>query len=230
MPLLYESLEKLAPPGPVDRLNFLAGACREKVVLDIGCYDETALIKVDTAHWLHGRIAAVARQVIGVDNSAKIPEEGLRTAANAMIHRGNGADPDLPDAYAAAVQVIVAGEFIESPLAFLHALKVKFPGRELLLSTPNGGQFANTLMGVFGREVQHHDHLQVFTYKILNTLCLRAGLSEWQIIPYRFYATEMILTSTGAKQLAARAVQGFIRLVERCFPLLSFGYIVRARL
>ena len=80
MPLLYESLEKLAPRGPVDRLDFLSAACREKVVLDIGCYDETALIKVDTAHWLHGRIAAVARQVIGIDNSAKIPEDGLRTA------------------------------------------------------------------------------------------------------------------------------------------------------
>lgn len=233
MTLRYDSLEKLSPPAPVDRLDFLADACRDKVVLDIGCYDETALIKVDTRHWLHGRLAAVARQVIGIDNSARIPDEGLRTAANAMIHRGNGADPALPPEVLAAVDLVIAGEFIEhieNPLAFFQALKAKFPGRELLLSTPNGGQFANTLMGAFGREVQHHDHIQVFTYKILNTLCLRAGFERWEIIPYRFYATEMILGSIGAKKLAAQLVQAVIRVVERCFPLLSFGYIVRARL
>ncbi|MDZ4313849.1 MAG: hypothetical protein U0989_03665 [Azonexus sp.] len=62
---------------------------------------------------------------------------------------------------------------------------------------------------------------------ILNTLCMRAGFQAWEIIPYRFYATEMILRSRGARRLFVSQVQGAIRQVERLFPLLSFGYIVR---
>ena len=51
-----------------------------------------------------------------------------------------------------------------------------------------------------------------------------------EIIPYRFYATEMILASSGLKKRFVTLVQGCIRVVERCFPLLSFGYIVRVRI
>jgi len=233
MKLAYESLERLSPRPPVDRLEYIAGACRDKIVLDIGCYDETALVKVDTRHWLHGRIAEVAKRVVGIDSSSKIPEGGLKTAPNARIHRGDGVKLAPPDVASAEIELIVAGEFIEhieQPLGFFRALKKQFPGREAILSTPNGGQFANTLMGALGREIQHHDHIQIFTYKILNTLCLRAGFQDWEIIPYRFYATEMILTSTGLKRLTAQFTQSVIRVVEHLFPLLSFGYIIRVRL
>ena len=98
------------------------------------------------------------------------------------------------------------------------------------MSTPNGESFANTLMGKISREVQHPDHLHAFTFKILNMLCLRAGFEGWEIIPYRFYATEMILQSHGVKRALVRFVEGTIRVIERCFPLLSFGYVVRIRL
>ena len=40
----------------------------------------------------------------------------------------------------------------------------------------------------------------------------------------------MILASSGAKKRFVGLVQGCIRVVERCFPLLSFGYIVRVRI
>jgi hypothetical protein len=81
-----------------------------------------------------------------------------------------------------------------------------------------------------GREVQHPDHLHNFTFKILNTLCLRAGVESWTIVPYRFFATEMILRSHGPKRWLVLGVERCIRVVEWLFPLLSFGYIVRARL
>jgi len=114
-------------------------------------------------------------------------------------------------------------------MSFLREVKQRFPGRELIISTPNGCCFANTLLGVFSREVQHPDHLHNFTFKTLNTMCLRAEFANWEIIPYRFYATQMILTSKGLKKWLATFAQSFIRIVERCFPLLSFGYIVRIR-
>ena len=231
--LTYDTLERLRVGRPVDRLSFIADLCRGKHVLDIGCLDETALMKRDTEHWLHGRIGTVAREVVGVDSSDKIPAEGLRTGDHAMIFKGDGVDPKAPALHDEQIEEIVAGEFIEhieAPLEFFRNMKRRFPGRELVISTPNGVSFANTLLGTIGREVQHPDHIQIFSYKILNTLCMRAGFADWTIIPYRFYATEMILQSAGAKRTAVRFVQGLVRMVERFFPLLCFGYVVRVRL
>jgi len=231
--LTYESLERLRVRRPVDRVDFITALCRSKQVLDIGCYDETALIKRETKHWLHGRIAVVARSVIGIDSSEQIPPEGVVTGSNSTIIRGDGVNPFSETLHDQEIDLVVAGEFIEhieGPLRFFCNMKHRFPGRELVISTPNGTSFANTVLGTIGREVQHRDHLQVFTFKILNTLCLRAGFKDWEIIPYRFYATEMILQSRGLKRVLVRVVEGAIRLIERLFPLLSFGYVVRARL
>lgn len=233
MNLKYETLEKLSVRNPVDRLDFIADSCAGKIVLDIGCFDETALVKRETRHWLHGRLAATAKQVVGIDNSSKIPAHGLRTGANSAIYRGDGVHVDESLTGGCDYDVIVAGEFIEhieNPLEFLRDMKARFAGRELIISTPNGVAFANTLLGSIGREVQHHDHLYNFTFKILNTLCLRSGFESWDIIPYRFYATEMILNSSGAKRTIVRFVERMIKLVEWVFPLLSFGYIVRIKL
>lgn len=230
--LSYESLEKLRVSQPVDRLDYMSTACEGKVVLDIGCFDETALGKRGTPHWLHGRILAKASRVIGIDISDKIPEDGIASGANGLILRRDAARLDLDGIAVEDIEVAVAGEFIEhieNPLEFLRAAKRTLDGRELVLSTPNGVCFANTLMGAIGCEVQHPDHLLNFTYKTLNTACLRAGFRSWEIIPYRFYATEMILASTGPKKQFVQFVQSCIRVVERLFPLLSFGYVVRIR-
>lgn len=232
-PPAYTTLERLRPPPPVDRLDWISAHCRGRVVLDIGGLDETALLKRDTAHWLHGRLAQVARQVVGVDASPAVPPEGLVTAPNARIVRADATALPAHLLESAPFDTVVAGEFIEhvtDPLHFLASLRRALPGRELLLSTPNGPSAANALMGCIGREAQHPDHLAVFSWKILHTLCLRAGFEAYEIRPYRFFATEMILGSRGPRRAAAVAAQGGIRAVERLFPLLSFGYLVRARL
>lgn len=211
----------------------MSSACSGLSVLDIGCFDETALSKRGTEHWLHGRILLHARHVLGIDNSEKIPVEGIRSGENGVIMRGDACSMGLSSLGEGDHDIVVAGEFIEHiecPLAFFRLLKCEFNGRELMVSTPNGVCFANSLMGLIGREVQHPDHLHNFTFKTLNTMCLRAGFISWEIIPYRFYATEMIMASSGVKKLFVRFVQFSIRMVERMFPLLSFGYIVRARM
>lgn len=231
--LTFESLERLVLRKPVDRLAYIEMICRDKAVLDIGCLDETALAKRETEHWLHGRIARVAKSVLGIDASSRIPDAGIQTGPQSIIVRGDGVEPSASIPADSNFDLVVAGEFIEhleQPIEFLRNMRRLFPGSELILSTPNGACFANCLMGAAGREVQHPDHLANFTYKILNTLCLRAQLSAWEIIPYRFYATEMILDSRGMKRLTATTVQQVIRGVEWMFPLLSFGYIVRAKL
>lgn len=229
----YTTLERLPVARPVDRLDHIAALCRGKVVLDIGCLDETALIKRDTQHWLHGRIASVARQVVGVDASERIPAAGFESAPNARIHRGDAMRLDPVLLQSAAFDLVVAGEFIEhvsDPLYFLASLRRALPGRELVLSTPNGPSAANALMALIGREPQHPDHLASFSFKILHTLSRRVGFEAFDIRPYRFYATEMILGSQGHVRAAARVAQAGIRGIERLFPLLSFGWILRARL
>lgn len=228
--LRYETLERIGVSAPVERVGFIAGHCVGKRVLDIGCLDETALEKRDTEEWLHARIGAVADQVTGIDLSDNLPNEGLVTGSNSRIIKGDGTRPDIP---ADQVDVIVAGEFIEhieNPLAFLRELKSRYQGRTLLISTPNGASFANGLLGMIGSEAQHSDHLLTSTYKTLNTLCRRAGVSEWEIVPYRFYATEMLLQSSGLKSVIVKATEVFIRVVERIAPLRSFGYVVRMKL
>lgn len=231
--LTYDTLERLSVGRPVDRVGYIAGMCRGKRVLDVGCLDETALIKKDTESWLHGRISAVADMVIGIDSSTEIPAEGLKTGPRSIIVRGNGIDPDAPQLSEIEIDQIVAGEFIEhidEPLAFFRSLKKRYPGCQFVFSTPNGTSFANMLMGVIRREAQHPDHLHVFTYKVLNTLCLRAGFQDWEIIPYHFYATELKLRSRGLMRFTAMIAERFIRMVERFCPLLCFGYLVRVRL
>ena len=232
-PLTYDTLECLSVRRPVDRLGFIAELCRGKRVLDIGCLDETALEKRDTENWLHGRISAVAKSVIGIDSSTSIPGDGIRTGPRSIILRGDGTDPNAPQLRDTDIEQIVAGEFIEhidQPLRFFHNLRQRFPGREFILSTPNGTSLANMLLGVIRREAQHPDHVHVFTYKVLNTLCLRAGFSEWEIIPYHFYATELKMRSRGITHITTAIVERMIRAIECLCPLLCFGYLVRVRL
>jgi len=231
--LTYHTLERLSVGRPVDRLGFIAELCRGKRVLDVGCLDETALNKRDTEYWLHGRISLVAESVIGIDSSADIPNDGIKTGPNSVILRGNGIDPAAPQLDAMQIDQIVAGEFIEhidEPLVFFRNLKQRFPGRELVLSTPNGTSLANFILGLVRREAQHPDHVHVFTYKVLNTLCLRAGFGDWEIVPYHFHATEMKLRARGFTRFAITMAERMIRGVERFCPLLCFGYLVRVRL
>jgi len=228
--LTYETLEVVRVKRPVDRVAYIADICRDQVVLDLGCYDETALVKVGTMHWLHGQISNVARRVDGVDMSAGIPPTGFRTSPNSVIYKGDAVGLEGVAGIGDDYDVVVAGEFIEhieAPLVFLKKLRSLFPGKTLIFSTPNGPSVSSVLMGMIGREAQHPDHLANFSYKILNTLCLRAGFKSWEIVPYHFYASEMILRSRGVGKVFVILVERFLRLFEWFFPMTSFGYVVK---
>lgn len=235
--LRYEPLERLRVARPVDRIRFVADACRDRAVLDLGAMDETAYgVKRGAGTWLHEEIAATAARVVGVDSSAEVPESGLRTAPNAEIVRGDIGDlgPLLarldfePD-------VVVAGELIEhlpNPLHFLQSLVAlpRLRGRTLILTTPNATAAHNVAVGALSRESTHRDHLCILSFKTLHTLCRRAGLAEWEVRPYRASFPEMRARHAGLARLAIAAGEKAINAVEWVFPLLSFGYVVTARI
>jgi trans-aconitate methyltransferase len=228
-PLNYQPLERLRVPRPVNRSAFIVDRCRGRRILDLGCYDETALVKVEAGEWLHGRIARVATSVFGIDNSAGLPPEGIATGPTSRIVRGDvtalagvlppGAQPD----------VIVAGELIEhlpDPGAFLAQIKSEFPGREFIASTPNATQLSNVLLGLAARESNHRDHVAVFSFKTLTTLCTRAGFEEWRLIPYHVQYTEMALRNRGPRRAMVRTAQKLISGAEWAFPMMSSGYVI----
>lgn len=233
--LRYEPLERLHIARPVDRLDYVAHVCAGRDVLDLGAMDETAYTaKRGQGTWLHERIAAVAKRVVGVDSSAAVPEAGLDTARNAHIVRG---DIERLDEVLARVdfapEIVVAGELIEhlsNPLAFLSSLTAssRLRGRTLILTTPNATAVHNVAVGLLGCESTHRDHLCVLSYKTLNTLCARAGLAAWDLVPYRSAFVEMRARNCGVRKLIVVGGEKLVNGVEWLFPLLSFGWIVRA--
>jgi len=235
--LQYVPLEALPIARPVDRIPYIAAACAGLRVLDFGAMDETAWnSKRGQGVWLHEEIARTASHVDGIDNSDLIPATGLVTSANSIIRRGDITDPQRLTAELPQVpDIVVAGEIIEhleNPLAFLRRLAQtpELSGKTLILSTPNATAIPNVLIGLARRESAHPDHLCIFSYKTLTTLCRRAGFADWEIVPYYSRFSEMQLRHSGLARVAIRAVQAAVNGLEWLFPLLSFGYIVRARI
>jgi 2-polyprenyl-3-methyl-5-hydroxy-6-metoxy-1,4-benzoquinol methylase len=230
-------MERLRVSRPVDRFSFVVDACRGRSVLDLGALDETAYtIKRGHGTWLHEAIAAVAREVLGVDSSAHVPVEGLSTGPTSEIRRGDITNLEpLVAARGFKPEVVVAGEVIEhlrDPLKFLHALASveRLRGCTLVITTPNATAVHNVAVGMLSRESTHHDHLCILSYKTLNTLCKRAGLASWEIIPYYARFPEMRSRHHGMARLLIAAGEKVVNGLEWAFPLLAFGYVVRARI
>jgi hypothetical protein len=236
-PLSYTPLERLAVRRPVDRIEYIARACMGLRVLDLGAMDETAWpAKRGCGVWLHEEIGAKALRVDGVDNSNVIPVEGLQTGTNSAIRRGDITDPQpIVAALAYSPDVVVAGELIEhleNPLQFLKSLGAieRLSGKTLILTTPNATALHNVLIALARRESTHRDHLCILSYKTLATLSVRAGMVDWEIIPYFSRFTEMKARHSGVLRLAVGTAERAINAIEWMFPLLSFGYILRIRL
>jgi SAM-dependent methyltransferase len=195
-------------------------------VLDLGCWDETALVKKGNHFWMHEEISRHAAHTLGIDNSPTLPEEG------AVLDRSRVIKGDITQKAVLAghdIDVILAGELIEhlpDTSQFLALLKAAYPGKRLLLSTPNATNLSNCLLALFQRESNHRDHLQIYSFKTLNTLCHRAGFASYRIVPYHVKFTEMALRQTRALQKVVHILEWLVNLCEKLFPMVSGGYIV----
>lgn len=235
-PLSYAALEGLELLRPVRRLDFLAQQVHGKRVFDLGALDETAVdAKRDSGQWLHARLCSSAASVVGIDNSAALPEEGLTTDNGGRIIRGDIFDLSPVIARYGVPDVIVAGELIEhlpDTTLFLRSLaeNTDLKGVELIFSTPNACCWHNWFVGIAGRESMHKDHLQVYSYKTLRTLFARAEIDLVALVPCRASFYEMIDSASPMGRLTVTAFQAVINTLEFATPALSAGWIGVARL
>lgn len=226
----HPAARKLAVGRPVDRLRYIESHAAGRRVLDLGCLDATAQSKRGTGLWLHERIGRVAASLTGLDNSPSIPPEGLDTPFSTIV-RGDvmAIDPKV----CGDPEVIVAGELLEhvpDPLAFVCGLRRRFPGRTLVLTTPNATGVTNVLLGIVRRESTHPDHLFAFSFTTLTRVMERAGVEDAQIVPYHVSYGEAKLSRRGFSRAAVAAAERVVRVVERAVPMWSTGWIVVARL
>jgi hypothetical protein len=223
---------KLPIQKPVWRIPFIEQKTKGRIVLDIGAYDETAATTKGT-DWLHGRIAKVAKEVVGVDNSTKLQKE-TRFFPNAVMYKHTfesfAAQENL-----SRFDIVIAGEFIEhldNTLAFLSSVK-KTPGlsgKTLILSTPNATSLHNVLLALIKKESAHPDHLQVYSYKTLATILQKAGFTKWRIFYYHVSFPEYLEKQKGFGRILALLTISCIHFLERCFPMLSGGLIVEVEI
>lgn len=226
----YTVGEEIHLSRPVNRIGFICQAVKGKRVLDLGCWDETAWIKIYTKYWLHSELSKQASFTIGIDNSPSLPEEGV-ILDNSKILKGDCTDERILANF--AIDIIVAGELIEhlpNTPEFLYKIKRSFPGRDLIITTPNATSWSNVLLGLLRRESTHIDHLNIYSYKTLNTLCTKQDFHDYKIIPYHVKYTEMILRSKGLKKIVVVFMEKIINFLESLFPLLSGGYIVSIKI
>jgi hypothetical protein len=155
--------------------------------------------------WLHAHLATTAKSLIGLDTD----EAGVNAArdsgftAHTVDCRDSAAVKALPIEPA---DLVIAGEVIEhldAPGPFLDAVGslVSIDGA-LALTTPNASGLFNALGALAGLEVNHPDHVVLFSCQTLTALLERHG---WSVSMVRTYIS--IIKPSTERSVRARLLQ-----------------------
>ena len=130
--------------------------------------------------------------------------------------------------------LVVAGELIEhtpDTLGWLSRLAAAAPGAGFLATTPNTTSVVNLLLALLGRENNHPDHLQVYSYKTLATLAARVPLRDTTLTPYYYdphiFRGRLPRLLSPVVSLTDLLV---LRPAQFLFPLTAFGWILEGTL
>lgn len=185
--------DQMAHPLPdaaiVDRLEWLVDRCRGRRVIHVGFADAGFREEQGRAgRWLHGHLADVAESLVGLD--ADEPGVAAAVEAGFEAHLVDGTDPAAVRSLGVApADVVLAGEVIEhlgAPGPFLDAMaELVAPGGELIITTPNAYGLVNVVASITRRvEVNHPDHVVMFTWRTLTELLRRHGWSPTDAATY----------------------------------------------
>lgn len=225
------------PTAPrVERVEHLVAMARGRRVVhvgfvDAGCQDANRR----SGTWLHEHLDRVSSSLVGIDL-----DEGGVVRARSAGYDAVAVDCTDPVALAAAGvtpgQLVIAGEVIEhldAPGHFLegmHALVA--PHGQLVVTTPNAYGLLNVMASVLHREINHPDHVCMFTWRTLTNLAARHG---WEPVATAVYVPSV--KQVGGRGLlargmtmGARAACALERLACRCGrPYAADGLIVTFR-
>ncbi|MCB4360181.1 class I SAM-dependent methyltransferase [Quatrionicoccus australiensis] len=125
----------------VDRESRIRELCRGKKVLDIGCCAHGEFAGRGSNNFLHGEIAKIASELVGLDNDRDSVAEMVKQGFNVIC----GDAENLEATGLSGFDVIVAGEIIEhlsNPGMFIDgAYKLLSPGGYFLVTVPNAWSF-----------------------------------------------------------------------------------------
>jgi SAM-dependent methyltransferase len=224
------------PPAPlVARIPWLAARARGNRVVHVGFVDTGFQeMQAEADAWLHGHLADAAKSLVGLDVDAA----GVQ-AARSHGYEAYEVDCRRPDEVRALglapADVVLAGEVIEhldEPGSFLdglHALCA--PDGILILTTPNPFGLLNTFSLLAGYEVNHPDHVTMFTWQTLTNLMRRHG---WETIETYTFVPELKVTARGTRVGLIAITARFVLWLERTLarlgrPFAADGLIVVAR-
>ncbi|MBK9178118.1 MAG: class I SAM-dependent methyltransferase [Acidimicrobiales bacterium] len=231
-----QMLHRLPQARVVDRIPYLCALARGRSTVHIGFVDAGCRnVQEQAGTWLHGHLARVTDRLVGIDLDA----DGVADARSRGFeaHTADCRDPAALRALGLAkAEVVLAGEVIEhldDPGSFLEGVhELVAPDGVLVLSTPNAYGLLNVAASLAGFEVNHPDHVVMFTWRTLTALLARHG---WDTVGTATYVPAVKeLAAPGARAralvLAARTVLGLERLLGRLgAPFGADGLIVVAR-
>jgi 2-polyprenyl-3-methyl-5-hydroxy-6-metoxy-1,4-benzoquinol methylase len=163
-----------------DKIDWIIPKVKGRKVLDLGCVRHN-LAETRKQTWLHGLIAAVAREVLGVDY-LQTEVDVLRQAGYNVLC-ANVETMELPDKY----EVVVAGDIIEHLNNFgLFLAQVKRCMKDdgvLLVTTPNPVNFLRFMRVLVASKVgANPEHSCWFTEEVLTQLAERYGLIKTEVV------------------------------------------------
>jgi SAM-dependent methyltransferase len=179
---------KLPKARMVDRIDYLSEKARSRRVIHVGFVDSGCRSMQNSAGtWLHGHLERKASSLVGID----VDEGGVKEANDAG-YEAFAVDCRDREAIEALdiqkAQLVIAGEVIEhvddpgSFLSGLHALLA--PGGQMIITTPNAYGLFNVFASLAHREINHPDHVVMFTWRTLTNLASRHG---WRPVETAMY-------------------------------------------
>jgi 2-polyprenyl-3-methyl-5-hydroxy-6-metoxy-1,4-benzoquinol methylase len=220
----------------VDRIQFLAELAAGCRVIHIGFADARCRdLQLGAGTWLHAHLERTATSLVGLD----VDEAGVRAAREAgyVAHRVDCREPAQVTALGLEpAELVIAGEVIEhldAPGPFLDAVRpLVHPEGLLVLTTPNASGLGNALGALAGYEVNHPDHVALFSCHTLTALVER---HDWFVVEIRTYVPRIKTTDAPSwKSRLLRVGGAGLQLIERAAgrvgrPFVADGLIMVAR-
>jgi SAM-dependent methyltransferase len=229
--------DEMAHPLPrtsiVDRIPWLLDQCRGKRVIHVGFADAGFREEQGrSGSWLHGHLDDVAAELVGLDADGPGVAAALEGGYDA--HLVDCTDPAaVADLGLEPADIVLAGEVIEhlgAPGPFLRAMRdLCAPGGTLIVTTPNAYGLVNVVANITRRvEVNHPDHVVMFTWRTLTQLMAREGWIAQDSVTYVPSVRERGERSR-LEAIAVRLVLGLEKLLGKLGrPYSADGLIVTA--